>query len=266
MHAVHLQFNLCVQAPYISLYDCPYVTRKLHMIVLPAVVCCRWCARFNRGLASIGATTCHMLRCATSHQVSDLSTDGCAIVKAHAVTNLIWLFQHCCSMSFGLCRVHCIALHCIASPCIAWHGMALHCIALHCIGLNCNKAGHSTVSLNAAAPQACSPPVSFSVLTPCSHCCVVVLLSAACLSALCVLLCSQSSGLHCISASIEVGNTLFTASRALLAALATLAAIGKQRKAASAAHVGRQSKSKELRKAVTSDVFEKIVAILPDQV
>ena len=92
-------------------------------------------------------------------------------------------------------------------------------------------------------------------------------LSAACLSALCVVPCSQSSGLHCISASVEVGNMLFTASKALLAALATLTAISKQRKARSAGNVGGQPKSKEGRlKALTNSVFEKIVASLPDQV
>ena len=88
-----------------------------------------------------------------------------------------------------------------------------------------------------------------------------------CVSTVCVLPCSQSSGLHCISASVEIGNMLFTASKALLAALATLAAIGKQRKAASAERVGGQSKSKESRpKALTGSVLEKVVAILPDQV
>ena len=111
---------------------------------------------------------------------------------------------------------------------------------------------------------------------PVVHCCLfqflqlplaAVSLSAACLSALFVLPCSQSWGLHCISVSVEVGNVLFTASKALLAALATLAAIGKQRKAPSAGHVGGQSTSKESRsKAMTSSVFEKIVATLPDQV
>lgn len=96
---------------------------------------------------------------------------------------------------------------------------------------------------------------------------MLCLLSAACLSALCVLPCSQSLGLHCISASVEVGNMLFSASKALLAALATIAAISTQRKAALAGHVGGHFKSKESRsKAVTSSVFDKIVATLPDQV
>lgn len=78
--------------------------------------------------------------------------------------------------------------------------------------------------------------------------------------------CSQSSGLHCISASVDIGNALFTASKALLAALATLAAIGKQRKAALADNVGGQSKRKQSRSIMTSTAFDKVVASLPDRV
>lgn len=91
--------------------------------------------------------------------------------------------------------------------------------------------------------------------------------SAACLSWFCLLECSQSLGLHCISASVEVGNTVLTASKALLSALATLAAISRQSKAASAGAAGGQPIRKKSRsKVLTTSAFDKIVATLPDQV
>lgn len=105
----------------------------------------------------------------------------------------------------------------------------------------------------------CCPNLATAYITVCP--------SAACLSGLCLLPCSQSSGLHCISASIDIGNALFTASKAFLAAFATLAAIGKQGKAALAGNEGGQSKRKQSKsKALTSAAFDKVVASLPDRV
>lgn len=83
----------------------------------------------------------------------------------------------------------------------------------------------------------------------------------------CLLACSQAMGLHCIGASVEVGNTVLTASEALLSALATLASISKQRKAASADDPVSQSVRKGPRpKSLTAVAFDNIVASLPDQV
>lgn len=69
-------------------------------------------------------------------------------------------------------------------------------------------------------------------------------------------------GLHCVSASVDVGNAVLTASSALLSALGTVAAISKQSKAAAGPvqHV-KSSPSK-----LTAAAFDRIVASLPDQV
>ena len=74
--------------------------------------------------------------------------------------------------------------------------------------------------------------------------------------------CSQVMGLHCVSASVDVGNAVLTASSALLSALGTVAAISKQSKAAAGPvqHV-KSSPSK-----LTAAAFDRIVASLPDQV
>ena len=81
------------------------------------------------------------------------------------------------------------------------------------------------------------------------------------------LTCSQSLGLHCISASVEVGNAVFTASEALLSALTVLAATSKQQKAISAKASSSQPDTKQSRaKPLTAAAFAKMVALLPDQV
>ena len=109
-------------------------------------------------------------------------------------------------------------------------------------------------------------PVCFALasLATCHQCCAVqafIFIHTVCLA------CSQALGLHCISASVEVGNTVLTASQALLSALATLASISKQRKAASAGSVVSQHIKKEPRsRSLTAAAFDKIVASLPDQV
>ena len=73
-------------------------------------------------------------------------------------------------------------------------------------------------------------------------------------------------GLHCISASVDVGNTVLTVSTALLSALTTLAVISKQSKEDQQAVTSTVSRSKSGSKKLTVAAFDKIVASLPDQV
>jgi len=78
--------------------------------------------------------------------------------------------------------------------------------------------------------------------------------------------CSQAMGLHCISASVEVGNAVLTASSALLSALTTLAVLGKQNKAAQLAGATRLRHTKSGFKKLSVAAFDKLVASLPDEV
>lgn len=73
-------------------------------------------------------------------------------------------------------------------------------------------------------------------------------------------------GLHCISASIDVGNAVLTASNPLLSALTTLAVLGKQNKAAHLAGATKLKHTKTGSKNLTVATFDKLVASLPDEV
>ena len=73
-------------------------------------------------------------------------------------------------------------------------------------------------------------------------------------------------GLHCISASVDVGNAVLTASSALLSALTTLAVLGNQNKAAHLAGTTRLNHTKSGSKNLTVAAFDKLVASLPDEV
>ncbi len=73
-------------------------------------------------------------------------------------------------------------------------------------------------------------------------------------------------GLHCIGASVDVGNAVLTASSALLSALTTLAALGKQNKAAQLAGATRLKHTKSGFKNLTVAAFDKLVTTLPDEV
>ena len=73
-------------------------------------------------------------------------------------------------------------------------------------------------------------------------------------------------GLHCISASVEVGNAVLTASSALLSALTTLAVLGKQKKAAQLAGATGLKHTKSGSKKLSVAAFDKLVASLPDEV
>lgn len=73
-------------------------------------------------------------------------------------------------------------------------------------------------------------------------------------------------GLHCISASVEVGNAVLTASSALLSALNTLAVLEKQNEAAHPAGAVRLKHTKSGSKKLTVAAFDKLVASLPDEV
>ncbi|KAL0030048.1 hypothetical protein WJX79_003167 [Trebouxia sp. C0005] len=77
---------------------------------------------------------------------------------------------------------------------------------------------------------------------------------------------NQSMGLHCISASVEVGNAVLTASSALLSALNTLAVLEKQNEAAHPAGAVRLKHTKSGSKKLTVAAFDKLVASLPDEV
>ncbi|KAL0047867.1 hypothetical protein WJX82_001975 [Trebouxia sp. C0006] len=77
---------------------------------------------------------------------------------------------------------------------------------------------------------------------------------------------NQAMGLHCISASVEVGNAVLTASSALLSALTTLAVLGKQNKAAQLAGATRLRHTKSGFKKLSVAAFDKLVASLPDEV
>ena len=73
-------------------------------------------------------------------------------------------------------------------------------------------------------------------------------------------------GLHCISASVDVGNAVLTVSTALLSALTTLAVISKQSKGDQQAVTSAVTHTKSGSKKLTVAAFDKIVASLPDQV
>lgn len=73
-------------------------------------------------------------------------------------------------------------------------------------------------------------------------------------------------GLHCISASVDVGNAVLTASNTLLSALTTLAVLGKQNKAAHLAGATRLKHTKPGSKSLTVAAFNKLVTTLPDEV
>lgn len=73
-------------------------------------------------------------------------------------------------------------------------------------------------------------------------------------------------GLHCVSASVDVGNAVLTASSALLSALTTMAVLGKQNKAAHLAGTTRLKHTKSGSKNLTVAAFDKLVASLPDEV
>ncbi|KAL0027199.1 hypothetical protein WJX77_002651 [Trebouxia sp. C0004] len=77
---------------------------------------------------------------------------------------------------------------------------------------------------------------------------------------------NQAMGLHCVNASVDVGNAVLTASTALLSALTTLAVLGKQNKAAHLAGVTRLKHTKSGSKNLTVATFDKLVASLPDEV
>lgn len=73
-------------------------------------------------------------------------------------------------------------------------------------------------------------------------------------------------GLHCISASVDVGNAVLTVSAAVLSAMTTLAVISKQSKGHQQAVTSTITHTKSGSKKLTVAAFDKIVASLPDQV
>lgn len=74
--------------------------------------------------------------------------------------------------------------------------------------------------------------------------------------------CSQTLGLHCTSASVDVGPVVVTCTQALLSAVVKLARTSKKIKATSAA----DTRPGKAARTLTSDTFKQLVAVLPDEV